>query len=142
MKLRESVESVLCMSAASEPLMFARYEAKLASGSLLGCYGADRAVLGDDPHDAAQRAIDLWLPGCTVDACWIHDWSDDEFSGETWRVPRPGQFTRFAAELERAEAGLVLAGSDCARGWTGFLDGAVESGLSTARRTSNLLLPA
>jgi monoamine oxidase len=137
-RLRESVESCLCMAAGDEPLMFARYEAKLPSGSLLGCYGADRTLLGTDVHAVAQQAIESWLPGCTVDEYWIYDWADDEFSRETWRVPRPGQYTRFAAEFERGEGALVIAGSDYARGWTGFMDGAVESGLSSARAVATI----
>jgi hypothetical protein len=62
------------------------------------------------------------------------DWSRDEFSRETWRVFRPGQLTRDAAEYRRAEGNLSLAAADVAAGaWNGFVDGAIESGLSAAR---------
>jgi monoamine oxidase len=38
---------------------------------------------------------------------------------------------RAAADTTRR---VRLAGSDYARGWAGFIDGAIESGLQTARR--------
>jgi monoamine oxidase len=52
---------------------------------------------------------------------------------------RPNQLTRYLAELQRPEDGLHLAGSDYANGWAGFVDGAIESGITTARRVAAAL---
>ena len=45
---------------------------------------------------------------------------------------RPGQLTGAIPELQRPEGRLLLAGADYANGWYGFIDGAIESGLSAA----------
>jgi monoamine oxidase len=63
----------------------------------------------------------------------------DEFSQATWPMMRPNQLTRYLAELQRPEDGLHLAGSDYASGWAGFVDGAIESGITTARRVAAAL---
>ena len=62
-----------------------------------------------------------------------HDWVADEFAGETWPMQRAGQLTESLAELQRPEGSVFLAGSDYANGWAGFIDGAIESGMQSAR---------
>jgi monoamine oxidase len=127
-----SSESSLFMAPATEPLMFARYEGEVPSGSLFGCYGAERSVLGAEPLKVVRDAVGSWF-GARIEECWMHDWAEDAFALETWRIPRPTQSTRYAEELERPEGRVFLAGADYARGWCGFVDGAVESGLRVAR---------
>ena len=56
-------------------------------------------------------------------------WLADEFSQGTWAIHRPGWYTRYHAEMRRPEGRVLLAGSDLANGWAGFIDGAIESGL-------------
>jgi monoamine oxidase len=65
-----------------------------------------------------------------------HDWLADEFARGTWAIHRPGWFTKYHAEMQRPEGTVVLAGSDLANGWSGFMDGAIESGL---RATAQVL---
>ena len=79
------------------------------------------------------RVIRAWRPEIEVLACDGHDWVDDEFSRETWLVQRPGQH-RYLEALQQAEGGLFLAGADYASGWTGYIDGAVESAMVVASR--------
>jgi monoamine oxidase len=54
-------------------------------------------------------------------------------------MQRAGALTRSLAELQRPEGPLVLAGSDYADGWAGFIDGAIESGLRAARTVAAML---
>jgi hypothetical protein len=76
-----------------------------------------------------QRDLDAILPGYElVDAAW-HDWLADEYARGTWAIHRPGWYTRHHAEMRRPEGRILLAGSDLANGWAGFIDGAIESGL-------------
>jgi monoamine oxidase len=76
-----------------------------------------------------QRDLDEILPGYeVVDATW-HDWLADEYARGTWAIHKPGWYTRHHAEMRRPEARVILAGSDLANGWAGFIDGAIESGL-------------
>jgi pseudooxynicotine oxidase len=90
-------------------------------------FDAARCDAGDLP--AVQRAMDDILPGYEVVAATAHDWLADEFSRGTWAIHRPGWYTEFHAELRRPEGRVLLAGSDLANGWAGFIDGAIESGL-------------
>ena len=60
--------------------------------------------------------------------------SRDEFSRGTWAIHRPGWYTHHHAEMQRPEGRVLLAGSDLANGWAGFIDGAIESGLTAAAR--------
>jgi hypothetical protein len=126
------------MAPAAVPAMFGRLEAELPDGSLLSCYGADKSVLADG-FDAIEECFQEWLPGVHVEQCWWYDWCADELAAETWRVPRPGQMGNYAAAAERPEGRLVLAGADFARGWNGFVDGAVESGHRAANHVKEVL---
>ena len=76
-----------------------------------------------------QRALAELLPGYEVVAATAHDWVADEFSRGTWAIHRPGWYTRHHAEMRRPEGRIAFAGSDLADGWSGFIDGAIESGL-------------
>ena len=84
-----------------------------------------------DPTDLAamQASLDAILPGYEVLDATAHDWFADEFSGGTWAIHRPGWYEHHHAAMRRPEGNLMLAGSDLANGWAGFIDGAIESGL-------------
>jgi monoamine oxidase len=61
--------------------------------------------------------------------CTAHDWLADQRSRGTWAIHRPGWYEHHHAAMQTAEGHVVLAGSDIANGWAGFIDGAIESGL-------------
>ena len=52
---------------------------------------------------------------------------------------RPNQLTRYLRDVQQPEGRVFLSGSDTANGWNGFIDGAIESGLSAARKAGQLL---
>jgi monoamine oxidase len=84
-----------------------------------------------DPADLAgmQASLDETLPGYEVLDTTAHDWLADEFSRGTWAIHRPGWDEHHHAAMRRPEGNVILAGSDLANGWAGFIDGAIESGL-------------
>jgi monoamine oxidase len=84
-----------------------------------------------DPADLAgiQASLDETLPGYEVLEATAHDWLADEFSRGTWAIHRPGWYQHHHAAMRRPEGNVILAGSDLANGWAGFIDGAIESGL-------------
>ena len=60
-------------------------------------------------------------------------WSADPLFGGSYAVYRPGEITRFWATLREPCGRLHLAGEHTAT-WTGYLEGAVESGHTVAAR--------
>jgi monoamine oxidase len=95
---------------------------------------AERCDAGDLP--AVQRELDGILPGYEVIEATAHDWLSDEFSRGTWAIHRPGWYEHHHAAMQRPEGAVVFAGSDIANGWSGFIDGAIESGLRSASLAS------
>ncbi len=93
-----------------------------------------------DPGDASavQHALDEILPGYELVAATAQDWLADEYARGTWAIHRPGWYTCHHAEMRRPEGRILLAGSDLANGWAGFMDGAIESGLEAGARAAAL----
>ena len=80
-----------------------------------------------------QADLDQTIPGYELLDATAHDWLADEFSRGTWAIHRPGWYEHHHAAMRRPEGNLILAGSDLANGWAGFIDGAIESGLGAGR---------
>jgi pseudooxynicotine oxidase len=96
---------------------------------LLIGFGYDQEICDASDLAGVQRRLDEILPGYEALAATAHDWLADEFSRGTWAIHRPGWYTNYHAEMQRPEGPVLLAGSDLANGWAGFMDGAIESGL-------------
>lgn len=77
-----------------------------------------------------QELLRNWIPDIEVIDCTGHKWDEDEFSKGTWSVLRKNQLTKYGKAVRRPRNGFYLAGSDYANGWSGFIDGAIESGSS------------
>lgn len=106
------------------------HPAELIEGdTLFVAFGNDAYALDPTDVEAVRDAFVELVPGVDVVDVFAHDWTRDEFSGGTWASHRPRQISRYLAELQRPEGRIVLAGADIADGWSGFIDGAIESGL-------------
>jgi monoamine oxidase len=92
-------------------------------------FGYDADICDASDLATVQRHLDDIIPGYEAIAATAHDWLGDEFSRGTWAIHRPGWYTDYHAEMQRPEGPVLLAGSDFANGWAGFMDGAIESGL-------------
>ncbi len=110
----------------------------LASERALDRQGATQLMIGFGPDAAAcplgdlpalQRELDALLPGYELLDATAHDWLADEFSRGTWAIHRPGWYEHHHAAMRTPQGRVLLAGSDLADGWAGFIDGAIESGL-------------
>lgn len=101
-------------------------------------FGPDRERLNANDTAQVQDAVRYWLPDVEVIESTSHDWGADPFTEQTWSTPRVGQFLRtWDDEFGRRDSRLQFAGGDLAKGWNGFVDGAIESGLSAARGVHN-----
>ena len=92
-------------------------------------FGYDAEVCDASDLAAVQRQLDDIIPGYEAIAAYAHDWLADEFSRGTWAIHRPGWYTNHHAEMQKPDGSVLIAGSDFADGWAGFMDGAIESGL-------------
>jgi monoamine oxidase len=101
-------------------------------------FGIDSERCNPDDLAGVQRALDEILPGYELVAATAHDWLGDEYARGTWAIHRPGWYTRHHAEMRRPEGPVLLAGSDLANGWSGFMDGAIESGLEVGVHAAEL----
>lgn len=120
----------------NELFHYAHTEAIYDDGQLLVVFGPDPRRLEDvESRSEIQAGLRrLIADDIEVVAAESKDWYADEFAQGAWSVFRPNQLTRFLTELQRPEGHVHLAGSDVASGWNGFIDGAIESGLTVARR--------
>ena len=98
--------------------------------AIFASFGLEPDLAVDRP-DLLQAGLDGLKLGATVEEIYGHDWIRDPFSKGTWLALRPGQ----APDLARVETrwgAIHLAGADFAGVWSGWVDGAIESGRTTA----------
>lgn len=112
------------------PLLFTYMELSDGEQLLVGISGESTY----DPHDADQvvKAIKEIAPGAEVISSFSHDWVGDPFSLGAWPFHVPGEVGKRLRVLAQPEGRLFFATSDIAAGWSGFIDGAIESGLRAA----------
>jgi monoamine oxidase len=122
------------------PLTFAQTETVTSNGRpLVLAFGPSAERLPLDDHALVAKAIEEMLPGATVESVGGHDWVRDPFSRGTWASYPPGAWLRWAPELERPEGRIAFAGSDIARGWGAYMDGAIETGFRAADEVEAIL---
>jgi monoamine oxidase len=138
-RLRGEYEPFVALAPGSSALTLCQVEYAENGETVVVAFGSVSERLdGTDPA-AVQEALRAWLPDVEVLEVACHDWVADPFAGETWPMQRAGQLTQSLAELQRPEGRVVLAGSDYADGWAGFIDGAIESGMRAGRAVHALL---
>jgi pseudooxynicotine oxidase len=103
---------------------------------LLIGFGVDAELCDAGDLRGVQRQLDEILPGYQALDATAHDWLADEHSRGTWAIHRPGWYEHHHAAMQTVERRVILAGSDIANGWAGFIDGAIESGLRAGERAA------
>ncbi|WP_438854845.1 flavin monoamine oxidase family protein [Agromyces sp. M3QZ16-3] len=128
----------VALGAADWPLNFFQSEYVADGRTFVVGFGPDANAI--DPKDvgAVQEVLNRLIPDMTVFQTAAHDWVDDEFAKETWPMHRTGYLTKSLPALQQPLGRVHLASSDIANGWGGFIDGAIESGITAAR---NVLVP-
>jgi monoamine oxidase len=133
-------EPIFAMAPDDRSLTFVcSWETPADGAQLVFAFGPDAGRLPPADEQAVRAAFHDLLPhAARIKQITGHDWVADEFSRGTWSAWRPGQLASLEA-MQAPEGRVVLAGSDVASGWNGFMDGAIESGLTAGRWLSGLL---
>jgi monoamine oxidase len=139
-KLGRGNPSMFAAAPGRFPLSFVQTVAPTPDGgTVVVGFGPSAAVLSPDDPEPVARAIEDLLPGARVEEVGGHDWVRDPLAGETWASYGPGRLLRWLPELERREGRVAFAGSDIARGWGSYMDGAIETGLRAGREIEAIL---
>ena len=88
--------------------------------------------LAIDRPDLVQAGLDDLKQEATVEEVYGHDWIGDPYSKGTWLALRPGQPPTHG-RVESHWGAIHLAGADFSGVWSGWVDGAIESGRDAAR---------
>jgi monoamine oxidase len=121
------------------PLEWLSTEFEREEGSVMVGFGYNESLI--DPADRAsvERAVQTFIPQAEVVTWWSEDWNGSPYSLGTWTAYRPGQITRLAADSRKPEGRLVFATADVAVGFSGWIEGAIESGSAAAPSLDKIL---
>jgi len=109
----------------------------LSDGQLMiGFSTADRLDVNDVAQ--VQAAVRIVVPDATVLAVRGQNWGADPYALGGWSFRRPGQLTGLLNAIQRPHGRIAFATSDIANAWSGYVDGAFESGLRAADQVSRL----
>lgn len=126
-------EHFVAFGSADWPLNFFQSEYIHEGKTYVIGFGPDAHAIGPSDNLAVETVLRRLIPNARVLESTGHDWVSDEFSGETWPMHRAGFLSESLAALQQSAGHIHFAGSDLANGWCGFIDGAIESGLTAAR---------
>jgi monoamine oxidase len=110
-----------------------------AGGSVMLSFANTNVALAGGNRHAVLDELEVLFPEVPIGEIGGHDWTSDPWSGGTWCCFRPGQLTVSLRSLQRPHARVTLAGGDIAEAWGGYIDGAIESGMTAARDVDAIL---
>ncbi|MFD3946007.1 flavin monoamine oxidase family protein [Streptomyces sp. NPDC058579] len=129
MKVRGDVGRFIAQGAESgAPLIGVVPHTTLADGSRLMIGFSVDPQLDHTSTAQVQAALRRFVPQAVVEGIKSQDWGGDPYARGGWSFMRPLQLTRQLRTLQQPQGRLVFAGSDIASGWSGFVEGAIESG--------------
>lgn len=131
-RVRGAVRPFAAYSSPEHAVSVLKSEFITDDGAILVGFGPDHAAFDATTLADAQAAVDVWRDDLHVTDVTLHDWMDDELSRTTWQLLRPGALSHLEG-AQRPSGPVHFASSDNANLWPGFIDGAIESGLRTAR---------
>ncbi len=122
---------------AASPLTYMHAEYFGSQGSVLIGFGGQRELLDINDNAAIEQAVKAYIPDVEFQSAVAYDWTYDPYSLGTWPNYRKGEMYN-PLIMRRPEGALFFAGGYTAKGWTSFVDGAVESGIRVAREVQEL----
>lgn len=131
--LKQKIGNWFGMAPYPAPITMAWTEHARDDGTVIVIFGPpDKLDITDEA--AVQAAVRQLLPKAQVQAVTGYQWNADPYSKGTWSFYRPNQITQGLRGMQAAEGSLFFATGDIANGWRGFVDGAIETGLASARQ--------
>lgn len=138
-KINGKWDRFVAFGAEDWPLNFVQSEYFDEDSTTLVAFGPDATAVSVEDTPAVQAILERLVPGIEVLEVTGHSWVEDEYSQSTWPMHYTGYLSENLEEMQRPEGRIFLAGSDYANGWGGFIDGAIESGLTVSRNVHNTL---
>lgn len=133
-KVKGPAEPFVAFGKADWELNFFQADVETPDGNrLVIAFGPDQSRIDGNDIDAVTEVLHRLRPDLEVLAVETHDWVGDEYSQQTWPMHKPGFLTKHLADLQKTDGRVILSGTDFANGWSAFIDGAIESGLTAAR---------
>ncbi|OCA90725.1 amino acid oxidase [Bacillus sp. FJAT-27225] len=133
-RLRGELEPFDALAPGEYPLNSVHLDRYVDGNSIIVGFGTRADRLNPNDREAVEAALKYWIPDVEVLESTGHDWVNDDFSKEAWPMLKPNQLTNYFEEWNSPENCIYLAGTTFAKGWASFMDGAIESGLTTARK--------
>lgn len=123
------------------PVQWVSNEYPLGDGTTLVCaFGYDPEALDASSPESVQSALRRYAPDIEVLSVDTHDWAGDEFSDGAWSIWAPRWVVDgHESAFDEPHGRVYFAGSDVAKSWPGWIDGAIFSGAATAARVRESL---
>jgi hypothetical protein len=108
-------------------------------GQLVIAFALEGAIAPDD-LPAVEAALRVYAPEARVLATRSHDWVGDPWARGGWMVRPPGwRDAQTQALLARPHQRVLMAGSDIAPEFSGWIAGAIASGRQAAADARTML---
>ncbi|MFE1343688.1 flavin monoamine oxidase family protein [Streptomyces sp. NPDC058757] len=104
-----------------------------AEGQLYVGFSADPNL---DVRNVAQVKAAVKQLGVDLDIISVtaHDYGNDPYSRGGWSFRKRKQLTTLYPQILQPNGKIAFASSDIANGWSGYMDGAIESGLRAVKQ--------
>ncbi|MFI6084340.1 flavin monoamine oxidase family protein [Streptomyces sp. NPDC051217] len=83
-----------------------------------------------------QSTLRQLVPGIKVLSTKVQNWGSDPYALGGWSMRTPGMLTGPYRTVQQPHGKIAFATSDIATGWSGYIDGAIESGIAAAEQTA------
>lgn len=114
------------------PFYWLAAERAVGEAQLVVAFALEGAIDVED-RDALERALRVYAPEARVLASLSHDWVADPWARGGWMVGPPGWLeTGIEERLPLPHGRVVMAGSDVASRFSGWIAGAIVSGREAA----------
>ena len=133
-KVKGDLGDIMGLDSGDAPIQILLTYARYKDHTLLVGFGPGKEYLNIFSKSAVEEAISRLIGKTQVETVLSYDWTVDPFALGTWDYHKPMQSTKYWQALQESEGQIHFANSDNASGWRGFIDGAIERGLSVAQK--------